>query len=177
MQTVAEATELKECMVCHHFNSNNATVCQECSMPLYSGDETLHSRAGLRNLAYTENFTNTLELNEKRVVLYTPTDRQYVEIVEQSEVVFGRENSDQATVMIDLTPYSGHVLGVSRQHANITYHDGTYWVMDLESRYGSYLNDRPLSAHSAYELRNGDLLRLGDFQMKVQFSRRSMATY
>lgn len=50
---------------------------------------------------------------------------------------------------------------VSRDHAEIYERDGKVYVCDTGSKTGTFLNERQLSRDLAYELNNGDMLRLG----------------
>ncbi|MEB3275156.1 MAG: ATP-binding protein [Prochlorothrix sp.] len=76
-----------------------------------------------------------------------------------------------ATTTIGRTMGNRIVLGettVSRYHAQIVREGDCYWISDLGSANGTYLNDKRLSAHELYPLANDDLIRLGTFQ--IQFS-------
>lgn len=48
---------------------------------------------------------------------------------------------------------------VSREHASIRFEDGDYWLHDLGSSNGSYVNDLPVT--NARRLRDGDRLQFG----------------
>jgi serine/threonine protein kinase len=50
---------------------------------------------------------------------------------------------------------------VSRRHARITRGRGGYFVMDLGSSNGTTVNGQPLVARHAYQLRNGDQIKVG----------------
>ncbi|MGA1283098.1 MAG: ATP-binding protein [Prochlorothrix sp.] len=78
--------------------------------------------------------------------------------------------TDQITT-IGRTMGNRIVLGettVSRYHAQIVREGDCYWILDLGSANGTYLNDKRLSAHELYPLASDDLIRLGTFQ--IQFS-------
>lgn len=57
---------------------------------------------------------------------------------------------------------------VSGHHARIEYRAGQYWLMDTSSN-GTYLNDSsaPLSDGGPHALKDGDRLRLGDYELAV----------
>ncbi|WP_353258144.1 ATP-binding protein [Prochlorothrix hollandica] len=57
---------------------------------------------------------------------------------------------------------------VSRHHAQIVREGDCYWLLDLGSANGTYLNDKRLPAHEPSSLTHDDVIRLGTFQ--VQFS-------
>lgn len=55
---------------------------------------------------------------------------------------------------------------ISARHARLSYHLGQWWVEDLGSRNGSWLNDEVVS--TALVLSSGDILRCGDLEFKVE---------
>ena len=87
------------------------------------------------------------------------------------EAVFGRKDpATGAMPDIDLTPFAGYRMGVSRRHAAISRHAAQGLdVRDLGSSNGTYLNGQQLAAHRLYRLRNGDELRLGQMVIRVFF--------
>lgn len=71
-----------------------------------------------------------------------------------------RSLSRQIFPHLDLT-YNDPAAYVSRQHARIISDAGGYFVEDLGSANGSFLNDRRLPAGVPTRLRNGDKVRIG----------------
>lgn len=61
--------------------------------------------------------------------------------------------------------------GVSRRHAEITYQAGTWFMTDLGSRHGSFLNAVKLDPHAPVPLREGDLLRVGPWTYRCLLGR------
>jgi type VI secretion system protein len=57
---------------------------------------------------------------------------------------------------------------VSGHHARIEYRNGRFWLMDTSSN-GTYLNDStaPLGDNGPHALKDGDRLRLGDYELAV----------
>ena len=57
---------------------------------------------------------------------------------------------------------------VSGHHARVEYRNGQYWLIDTSSN-GTYLNDSnaPLADSGSYALKDGDRLRLGDYEITV----------
>lgn len=94
------------------------------------------------------------------------------------ETIFGRR--DPATgdkPDIDLTPYAGYRMGVSRRHAAIRPGDESGLdLWDLGSSNGTFLNGQRLSAHRPYRLRDGDEIRLGQMVIRLHFERESSRT-
>ena len=56
---------------------------------------------------------------------------------------------------------------VSRRHAQIIKARNGYFITDLDSSNGTYINDRPLSAQRARLLHNGDQIEIGE--VVIQF--------
>lgn len=54
---------------------------------------------------------------------------------------------------------------VSATHARLSYHHGHWWVEDLNSRNGTFLNNEPVSEQLV--LTTGDVLRCGQVSFKV----------
>jgi serine phosphatase RsbU (regulator of sigma subunit) len=61
--------------------------------------------------------------------------------------------------------------GVSRRHAEITYQSGTWFITDLASRHGTFLNAVKLDPHAPVPLREGDLLRVGPWTYRAMVGR------
>ena len=65
--------------------------------------------------------------------------------------------------------FIGYNAAISRIHCKIRKKDGKYFVSDLHSANGTFLNKQRLEEKKAYELHNGDVLRLAnlDFQIRL----------
>jgi pSer/pThr/pTyr-binding forkhead associated (FHA) protein len=72
------------------------------------------------------------------------------------EVILGREPSC-AFPINDQT--------VSSHHARLSFHQNQWWLEDLASTNGTYLNGTPVTA--AVVITNGDLLRMGQVEVRV----------
>jgi len=57
---------------------------------------------------------------------------------------------------------------ISGKHARLTYRMGQWWVEDLHSTNGTFLNDEPVSA--AVVLTTGDLLRCGQIIFEISIN-------
>lgn len=57
---------------------------------------------------------------------------------------------------------------VSGRHARVVFHNGRYLLQDTSSN-GTFINDadRPLGARNPYELKSGDILRIGEYHIQV----------
>ncbi|MBI5957744.1 MAG: FHA domain-containing protein [Chloroflexi bacterium] len=85
-----------------------------------------------------------------------------------AELVIGRADGGENTfVGLDLTPFGGDELGVSRRHALIHRQGDRVMIHDLHSSNGTTLNGKILEPEVDYLLKDGNALRLGDLQITV----------
>jgi len=56
---------------------------------------------------------------------------------------------------------------VSGKHASLRYKEGKFYLTDLDSTNGTYLNDRA-EAIAREELKDNDVIRLGDVSLKFK---------
>lgn len=78
------------------------------------------------------------------------------------------------SVIIGSDPLSELVLSsetVSDHHARLHYRQDKWWVEDLDSKNGTYLNNMMISTPTA--IMDGDRLRCGDIQFRITFGRES----
>jgi len=89
----------------------------------------------------------------------------------KAEAILGRRDpATGAMPDVDLTPFAGYRMGVSRRHAAIRRDDdNTLNLWDLGSSNGTFLNGQRLNAHRPYRLHDGDELRLGQMVIRIRF--------
>ncbi len=156
------------CQRCQHKNEAGALKCAWCGAPLTSDTTTMR---------VTESLAETRAVYAPRpgmltdgLSLYIAGEIRPLTIRGREKFILGRHTSDDASIIIDLTPYNAGVLGVSRRHAMITFADETYTLEDLGSTNGTWLNEKQLPAQTPFILRNGDQIRLGQLILFVYFS-------
>ena len=102
------------------------------------------------------------------VLLFFPDGTKPLELWNIATVTLGRaDNYGKKQPMIDLNSHHGALLGVSRLHAEIFYRDGNYFVRDLESTNGTWVNSHKLEHHHEMQLLDGDTLRLGHLMIQI----------
>lgn len=89
------------------------------------------------------------------------------------EVVLGRR--DPATGVlpdVDLAPFAGYRMGVSRRHSKIRLDDEGYLdILDLGSSNGTFLNGQRLHPNAPYRLNNHDKIMLGQIAIQIQYQK------
>jgi hypothetical protein len=84
--------------------------------------------------------------------------------------VIGRLDKDDPAIEadLDLGPYGGAELGVSRQHAILMPNSEGLWMVDLDSTNGTWINGLYLQPGMKYRLRNGDVIDFGSLRVLVR---------
>jgi hypothetical protein len=87
-----------------------------------------------------------------------------------SRVLIGRSEINKIQqVNIDLTPFGGRILGVSRRHALIYRMKNSLFLEDLDSVNGTCINGQRLNAGQPRLLRNGDEVCFGNLRCYIEF--------
>lgn len=82
-------------------------------------------------------------------------------IFDQDVFTIGRDSSCHLTL-----PDLKRV--VSKQHAELRFANDTYELTDLGSKNFTYINDERLQSGKPYEVRYGDCIRIGDFEIRLE---------
>lgn len=138
--------------------------------------DTLETQYVSTNYDYDEDtaFPNELDTrpalqSAKRTLhIYVPQMTEPLRFFNPERVVMGRGGQGIA-LDVDLSANYGWMLGVSREHAEIVYEDEQYYVADLNSTNGTWLNSTRLVAGERYPLESADQIRMGHFLMIVQY--------
>jgi len=82
--------------------------------------------------------------------------------IDKEQVIIGRvSDADEESSLPDIKLTSKHV---SAKHARIVFESNNYYIVDLSSTNGTYVNDKPV--HLRTQLADGDEIRLGDVIFK-----------
>src|SRR5262245_44958543 len=57
---------------------------------------------------------------------------------------------------------------VNRVHARLIRRDSTFWIEDMQSTWGTYVDGVKLLPGAACELRNGAVVRIGEFELSFE---------
>lgn len=100
--------------------------------------------------------------------LFIATSGVALPIPDLAEVQIGRRNpAAPQSPNLDLEPFGAGSAGVSRQHARLLHQVEGWFLEDLQSTNGSYVNEVRLLPRRPVKLRSGDLVRFG--QMTLVF--------
>ncbi len=83
-------------------------------------------------------------------------------------IVLGRNTSDESPADLDLTPYGGGELGVSRRHALIQMTRNNLHLIDLGSTNGTRFNGAFVVVGGAVSLAYGDKVSIGDLSFAIK---------
>ena len=77
----------------------------------------------------------------------------------EKSIYIGRNKTNAITIENDPL--------VSRKHAVIEHIKGKYYLTDLDSTNGTYLNNHPIQKNNKIELSPGDVIRIGKTELNV----------
>jgi predicted component of type VI protein secretion system len=178
---------MQKCPSCGFNNRPGVVFCENCGTSLLSGGSPLSTKAleadeqkdvdpgdqpppsvvssSTRTEIFPTGGTLRLEIEGSPEPIYLGLNHR--------EIVLGRRDpATGALPDVDLTPFAGYRMGVSRRHSQIRHsEEGHLDVFDLGSSNGTFLNGRRLEAHYPYRLRDGDKLALGQIVIRVYFEK------
>ena len=105
-------------------------------------------------------------LNETPIRLKVTASGQEILAKNREELIIGRAYKG-IVPDIDLGPYGGSGAGVSRRHSRLLRKDGNWFVEDLGSTNGTFVNGVKVTPHQVIAVKNGDMIRCG--QIELQF--------
>lgn len=175
---------MQQCPNCGHQNRPGVVFCDNCGASLIgnlpldtksldSTSEEEKSQIGVGPSVLTDvQVQGAVEFKEgSSLRLEIEGSPEPILFKPKPETIFGRRDpATGAMPDIDLTPFAGYRMGVSRRHAAIRHgEDKSLDIWDLGSSNGTFLNGQRLSAHRPYRLHDGDELRLGQMTIHVYY--------
>lgn len=166
------------CPNCKTENDQGASVCKQCGAAL--SDSSLEAGLKTRTTdmqALTPEMIEKWSLEETKefnvpdtgVAFYVDGHSMPAYIDTQAEFVLGRKVGTTSEILLDLAPFGGYSLGLSRRHALIRQTRDGYELMDLGSVNGTWLNEQRVLPHTSYPLPSGSNLRLGRMRILVLY--------
>jgi hypothetical protein len=167
------------CPTCHTRNELSAIVCVHCGATLDDPfvDAAYKTRTAALNETETSELvsawlteeTTELTVPDSGVAFYVDGHSMPAYMDSQAEFVLGRSAGPTSEPLLDLAPFGGYSLGLSRRHALIRRTANGYEVMDLGSVNGTWLDDEKLVPHQPRAVLSGSHLRLGRMRLFVLY--------
>jgi hypothetical protein len=156
--------EAKICPLCKQENVADAEACANCGA-VFSSDvtTTLTVPDQLAEVVRQDLIVRRTKLPAGSIALYVMGEKLPLLVEGKGQpTILGRQaQGSPVPGIVDLTKYQAHLLGVSRQHAAISFTDNMFTIEDLHSSNGTWVNENRLEANQPRALRNGDVIRLG----------------
>ncbi len=93
-------------------------------------------------------------------------------MAQRTPIKVGREDPNATQRPdVDLVPYGGYQMGISRQHAEVELVGKRAFIRDLGSSNGTFLNGVQVDPHETHQLRDGDVVLLGRMRLEVTYRR------
>jgi hypothetical protein len=103
------------------------------------------------------------------LVITAPPPPATIQIPNRNELIVGRSDPQSNSYPdVDLGPYGGLDLGVSRRHFRLTRTGDTFYLEDLNAMNGSVVNGQRMPPYTLHPLRNGDRIVLGKLEMAFE---------
>jgi FHA domain-containing protein/zinc ribbon protein len=172
---------MQVCPNCGNRNRPGVVFCENCGASLI-GDSPINTKnIGTRGLeGALENMPATSTARSPAADVFGSGTILKIEIAgveplllkPKPETVFGRRDpATGAMPDVDLTPFAGYRMGVSRRHAVIrqTEAENRLDLVDLGSSNGTFLNGIRVPPNQPQRLRDGDEIRLGQMVLRIYF--------
>lgn len=162
------------CSSCHKEIQSNQSFCPYCGSPqlaLLPSQTTTHiPEAAIVSAAVPERIVQLTRIYADILVFQVAGYEQPVLVkANRGQIIVGRYSPGEIAPALDLNPYNGSVLGVSRQHAVIIRTDEGYAIKDVGSTNGTWLNDVRLVPQQIYPLHSGDMIRAAQVTTNIYF--------
>ena len=166
------------CPVCTTQNESEAIICGHCGAAL--NDSLLDSQHKTRTTdmqaltpemihEWTSRAAKEVTVPDSGIAFYIDGYPTPACIDSNRDFVLGRRAGTTSEGLLDLAPFGGYSMGLSRRHVVIRRTGDRYEVLDLGSVNGSWLNEQRLVPHRPYPLPSGSHLRLGRMRILVLY--------
>ena len=166
------------CPVCKTENALDAVHCIHCGARL--GDAVVDREHKTKTTdmqaltpemieEWVANNTKEAVVPDSGIAFYVDGHSMPAYIDPEREFVLGRKAGTTSDHLLDLAPFGGYSLGVSRQHVLLRRAVDGYEVLDLGSVNGTWLNEERLVPQRPYPMPSGSHLRLGRMRILVLY--------
>lgn len=103
------------------------------------------------------------------VVMFIAGHKEPLVLTAKEAITFGRSVSQNLQSHVDLSRYNAVDNGVSRLHARLSLANETFFLEDLNSVNGTFLNGEPLKPETPVPLHSADEVRFGRMRFYIYF--------
>jgi hypothetical protein len=158
---------IQQCVTCKKYYRVGELMCPYCGF--FASNVGKTRKVESTSTTFEEkNWSLRVQDFTHTTIIFDIEGRQLLLPIAQ-HIIMGRTSGNYSPD-IDLTPYGAEDKGISRQHLRIT-REVLIYVADLGSTNGTYLNGQRLLRNSDCPLTDGDVLRIGQLCVTVQFIR------
>lgn len=105
------------------------------------------------------------------VSFYLPKRAEPLIVTGSKTITIGRRDAKrQINPRIDLTEDDGARLGVSRMHAELNLVNDEYFIKDMGSSNGTWVNKTKLEPYQPHPVKTGDEIRIGQIKMVIHIT-------
>ena len=106
-----------------------------------------------------------------QLVVTSPPPPATIPLPGRTEIIVGRSDPQSNSYPdVDLGPYGGLDLGVSRRHFRLTRTGDQFYIEDLGAMNGTTVNSQRLPPHTLQPLRTSDHISLGKMELRFELS-------
>lgn len=164
-----------KCPQCGHENRPGTFCCDNCLWLLSDeGSDTIKVSEELRqelNTAYDSYHAHNLETHlppQALRMVFETSSKSITLLPKDKPYLIGRRAQTNSYLTIDLSPHNAEDLGVSRRHAMLYMSKKQWFIEDLGSTNGTFINEHRLGKKERYIVQGGDLLQFGLLTALVQ---------
>ena len=168
--------DYRECEQCDHRNDASYIECENCGADISFISPTYYEQEVSMTITNKEmlksepsNIEMTSSVNEEtnratalmtRIKLISAKENLEIQLP-LSDVILGRDG-DLVAEVFNKSNF------VSRRHATIKFRSGSYFIIDLTSHNGTFLNYSRLNPGKEYKLTVGENLTIADVEFRIQ---------
>jgi pSer/pThr/pTyr-binding forkhead associated (FHA) protein len=154
------------------FDNPDGTIsCSTCGLNL-DKQGMIITRTGLQTPATADQGIHRAhigKLPERGVAIYVGQATEPIIVAGRERITLGRRRDVPVPELVDLTAYDAYRMGVSRNHAVLTYKDKNLYIHDVGSVNGTWLNGQRLKSYELYAIQPGAVVSLGQLPIYVYF--------
>ena len=164
-----------ECPSCGRQHRPGTLFCSECGVYLLTGGPLRTEPLPESELPTARadpwasgGGAHTAESEQATLAVVMSATGRRVALPPGGEAVLGRLDATRGVFPdVDLTPDGGLEGGVSRRHARVHQQKSQFFIEDLGSANGTFLNGQRLTPYLPHPLRDGDEVQLGRVRLRI----------